>query len=198
MPFDLILGMDWLHQHQAVLYCQGLDQVKFCHAYKTYTIPAEKFIRDQQPCISVISAATFAKTFKPIDDQLFVVRIQPVLSVDSSLVAASIRIESDPRVEQLKREYPDVLCTDQPTELPPIRPTVPTIPLVNENLTVFKQMYRLSPAERQELQNQSTDFLQRCLIRPSSSPFGSPILFVRKKDGTMRMVIDSEPQQDHG
>jgi hypothetical protein len=51
-------------------------------------------------------------------------------------------------------------------------------------------MYRLSPAEKQELQNQLTDFLKRGLIRPYSSPFGSPILFVKKKDGTMRMVID--------
>jgi hypothetical protein len=51
-------------------------------------------------------------------------------------------------------------------------------------------MYRLSPAEKQEMQNQMTDFLQQGLIRPSSSPFGNPILFVKTKDGTMWMVID--------
>ena len=56
------------------------------------------------------------------------------------------------RVEKLKAQYPNVLCTEQPQGLPPYRPTVPTIPLVNENLTVFRQMYRLSPAEKRELE----------------------------------------------
>ena len=81
-------------------------------------------------------------------------------------------------------------CTAQPQGLPPSRPTVPTIPLANENLTVFKQMYRLSPSEKSELENQLADLLKRGHIRPSVSPFGSPILFVKKKDGSQRMVID--------
>ena len=65
-----------------------------------------------------------------------------------------------------------------------------TIPLINEGLTVFKQIYRLTPAEREEVQRQIQDLLSKGLIRPSTSPFGSPILFVKKKDGTLRMVID--------
>ena len=55
---------------------------------------------------------------------------------------------------------------------------------------MFKQIYRLSPAEKEEVQRQVQDLLSKGLIRPSTSPFGSPILFVKKKDGTLRMVID--------
>ena len=51
-------------------------------------------------------------------------------------------------------------------------------------------MYRLSPSEKSELENQLADLLKRGHIRPSVSPFGSPILFVKKKDGSQRMVID--------
>ena len=85
------------------------------------------------------------------------------------------------RVETLKQKYPDVLCTQQPEGLPPHKPTRATIPLVNENLTVFKQMYRFSPADQQGVARQVKDLPQRGLIRPSASPFGSPILFVKKR-----------------
>ena len=90
---------------------------------------------------------------------------------------------TDERVEQLKRDYSDVLCTAQPEGLPPSRPTVPTIPLVNESLTVFQQMYRLSPAEKSELQKQIEEFLHRGLNRPSASPIGSLILSSKRKMG---------------
>ena len=51
-------------------------------------------------------------------------------------------------------------------------------------------MYRLSPAELIEVKRQVTELLQKQLIEPSTSEYGSPILFVQKKDGTLRMVID--------
>lgn len=112
------------------------------------------------------------------------------MNIASATVAHAPESVMNDRIESLKRDFPDVLCTAQPQGLPPSRPTVPTIPLVNENLTVFKQMYRLSPSEKSELENQLADLLKRGHIRPSVSPFGSPILFVKKKDGSQRMVID--------
>ena len=61
------------------------------------------------------------------------------------------------KVDKLKQEYPDVLCTDQPQGLPLDGPVVHTIPLINEGLTVFKQMYRLSPSEKAEVHKQVTE-----------------------------------------
>ena len=54
----------------------------------------------------------------------------------------------------------------------------------------FKPIYRLSPLEMQEVGKQIAELLEKGLIQPSSSPYEAPILFVKKKDGTLRMIID--------
>ena len=48
----------------------------------------------------------------------------------------------------------------------------------------------MAPAELKELKAQLKDLLEKGFIRPSSSPWGAPVLFVRKKDGSLRMCID--------
>mgnify|MGYP003688019815 FL=1 len=53
-----------------------------------------------------------------------------------------------------------------------------------------QRLNRLSPAERAELNRQLKDAVEAGLIRPSYSEFGSPILFVRKADGSLRLCID--------
>ncbi|KAJ9544597.1 hypothetical protein OSB04_024304 [Centaurea solstitialis] len=53
-----------------------------------------------------------------------------------------------------------------------------------------KSTYRLAPSEMQELSNQLQELLDKGFIRPSSSPWGDPVLFVKKKDGSFRMCID--------
>ena len=50
--------------------------------------------------------------------------------------------------------------------------------------------YRMAPVELKELKDQLHDLLSKGFIRPSVSPWGAPVLFVKKKDGTMRMCID--------
>ena len=50
--------------------------------------------------------------------------------------------------------------------------------------------YRMAPAELKELKKQLEELLDRGFIRPSISPWGAPVLFVRKKDGSMRLCID--------
>lgn len=50
--------------------------------------------------------------------------------------------------------------------------------------------YRMAPAELKELKVQLQELIDRGFIRPSVSPWGAPVLFVKKKDGTMRLCID--------
>ena len=50
--------------------------------------------------------------------------------------------------------------------------------------------YRMAPAELKELKDQIQDLFNKGFIRPSVSPWGAPVLFVRKKDGSMRMCIN--------
>ena len=54
----------------------------------------------------------------------------------------------------------------------------------------YRPPYRLSPAEQDELEEQIKDLLAQGFIRPSSSPYGAPVLFVPKKDGRWRICID--------
>ena len=64
------------------------------------------------------------------------------------------------------------------------------IDLVPGAALIAKAPYRLAPPEMQELSTQLQELLDKGFIRSSSSPWGTPMLFVRKKDGSHRMCID--------
>ncbi|GJZ33431.1 putative reverse transcriptase domain-containing protein [Tanacetum coccineum] len=67
---------------------------------------------------------------------------------------------------------------------------VPTIDLVPGAAPVARAPYRLAPSEMEELSTQLQELSDKGFIRPSSSPWGAPVLFVKKKDGSFRMCID--------
>ncbi|WMV54923.1 hypothetical protein MTR67_048308 [Solanum verrucosum] len=56
--------------------------------------------------------------------------------------------------------------------------------------TIFIPPYRMAQAELRKLKVQLQELLDKGFIRPSVSPWGAPVLFVKKKDGSMRMCID--------
>ena len=90
-------------------------------------------------------------------------------------------------MHQLHR-YADVFA--KPSGLPPDRGVEHVVPLIPDAQLESKRMYTLAPAELTKVNRQITDLLKRQLIKPSTSPWGSPILFVKKKDGSLRMVVD--------
>ena len=71
----------------------------------------------------------------------------------------------------------------------PDRLTTP-IELVPGSKPCFRPTYRMSPLELQEVRKQLDELLDKGWIRPSVSPYRAPILFVRKKEGTLRMCVD--------
>ncbi|GJS72710.1 putative reverse transcriptase domain-containing protein [Tanacetum coccineum] len=87
------------------------------------------------------------------------------------------------------REFPEVFPEDLPG-LPPARQVEFQIDLVPGAAPVARVPYRLAQAEMQELSTQLQELSDRGFIRPSSSPWGAPVLFVKKKDGSFRMCID--------
>ncbi|GIL61706.1 hypothetical protein Vafri_16098, partial [Volvox africanus] len=111
--------------------------------------------------------------------------VRPKLALNSAAAQASA---NDPEVEALLKEFQDVF-QDVPG-LPPMRPVDHTIPLMPGATPISRPMYRLSPLELDEVKRQVTDLLAKGMIRPSTSPFSAPILFVAKKDGSLRMCID--------
>ncbi|GKE05447.1 putative reverse transcriptase domain-containing protein, partial [Tanacetum coccineum] len=95
------------------------------------------------------------------------------------------RLEDVPIV----RDFPDVSPEDLPG-LPPTRQVEFQIDLVPGAAPIARAPYRLAPSEMKELPEQLKELSDKGLIRPSSSPWGSPVLFVEKKDGSFRMCID--------
>jgi hypothetical protein len=96
-----------------------------------------------------------------------------------------------PRMEQVSivKEFIDVFPDDLPG-LPPNREIEFCIDLVSGTKPISMAPYRMAPAELKELKEQIQDLLDKGFIRPSVSPWGAPVLFVKKKDGSMRMCID--------
>jgi hypothetical protein len=92
-------------------------------------------------------------------------------------------------------EYPDVFLDELPG-MPPDRDIEFSIELLPGTAPIYKRPYGMNVKDLTELKKQIDELLSKGYIRPSSSPWGSPILFVDKKDGTRRMCIDYRPLND--
>ncbi|KAA0058399.1 pol protein [Cucumis melo var. makuwa] len=102
-----------------------------------------------------------------------------------SLPQADVSPSSEPVV----RDYPDVFPEELPG-LPPHREVEFAIELEPGTVPISRAPYRMAPAELKELKVQLQELLDKGFIRPSVSPWGAPVLFVKKKDGSMRLCID--------
>ncbi|GJZ26241.1 putative reverse transcriptase domain-containing protein [Tanacetum coccineum] len=91
------------------------------------------------------------------------------------------RLEEVPIVQEFPEDLPG---------LPPARQVEFQIDLVPSVAPVARAPYRLAPAKMQELSTQLLELSDKGFIRPSSSPWGAPVLFIKKKDGSFRMCID--------
>src|SRR5204863_4813337 len=95
---------------------------------------------------------------------------------------------------EIPEEYCDlaeVFSKSKSEELPPHRGSLDhAIPLEKDSKPVFGPIYNLSETELQVLREYIDENLRKGFIRPSTSPFGSPVLFVKKPDGSLRLCID--------
>ena len=89
-------------------------------------------------------------------------------------------------LSSFRQVFPDEL----PPGLPPQREVDHRIELIPGSSPPSRPTFRLSATELEELKKQLEELTKAGFIRPSKSPFGAPILFVKKKDGTMRMCVD--------
>ena len=91
---------------------------------------------------------------------------------------------------RLLQEYSDVFPEELPAGLPPSRNVDYTIELEPGTVPPSRPPYRLSQEEMAELKRQLDELLAKGFIRPSVSPYGAPVLFVKKKSGEFRMCVD--------
>nr|GEX35717.1 hypothetical protein [Tanacetum cinerariifolium] len=136
--FDIIISMDWLVKHDAVIVC------------------GKKFV-----CI-------------PYGNEMLIV-------------------ESDKGVSRLKVISCIKACKYVERGLPPSRQVEFRIDLVAGAAPVAHVPHRLAPSEMKELSVQLQELLEKGFIHPSSSPWGAPLLFVKKKDGSFRIGVHVDP-----
>jgi hypothetical protein len=111
-----------------------------------------------------------------------------------SRIKASLHHVVERRLEDIHvvREFPDVFSDDLPG-MPPERAIEFKIELQSGTAPISKALYKMSREELVELKIQLKDLLDKGFIRPSSSPWGCPVLFVSKKDKGLGLCVDYRP-----
>ena len=134
------------------------------------------------------------KNINPKRDQILVFSIIDVTELKAAVEAQLNALSTEPSEPQLPieyAEYADVFEERNSQQLPPHRPNVDhEISLVPNAKPVFGPIYNLSEIELKALKEYIDKMLERGWIRPSKSPFGSPVLFVKKPDGSLRFCVD--------
>ena len=171
--FDVILGMDWLSRHQEIVDCR-MKRV-------TLRTPDEDevtFIDERSNHLfNVISTAT--------------VRTMVQKGCEAYLAYVIDMVKPRPSVFDIPTvsDFPDMFSEELPG-LPPHREIEFAIDVVPGATPASITPYRMAPLELKELKLQLQELLEKGFIRPSVSPWGAPVLFVKKKDGTLRLCID--------
>nr|GEU85223.1 putative reverse transcriptase domain-containing protein [Tanacetum cinerariifolium] len=170
--FDVVIGMDWLSKYHAKIICDE----------KVVHIPIE----DETLIIRVNQSRTRLNLISCIKTKRYISRgFQVFIAQVMKKKSDEKRLENIPVV----REFSDVFLEELPG-LPPVRKVEFQIDLIPRAAPVAREPYRLAPSEMQELSNQLQELADQGFIHPSTSPWGAPVLFVKKKDGSFRMCID--------
>ncbi|GKB76225.1 putative reverse transcriptase domain-containing protein, partial [Tanacetum coccineum] len=178
--FDVIISMDWLANHHAVIVCDE-KIVRIPYGDEVLIVQGESSANGKNSKLSVISCTKTQKYIKR-GCPIFLAQITKKETEDKS---EEKRLEDVPTVQEFLEVFPE----DLPGFLP-MRQVEFQIDLVLGAAPMARAPYRLAPSELQELSTQLQELSDKGFIRPSSSPWGALILFVKKKDGSFRMCID--------
>ena len=167
---DVILGMDWLASNYASMDCFRKEVI-----LKRSGLPVVIFYGERRRAPSGLISAISARW-------LFQKGCKGYLAHVVDTRSDEVRLENVPVV----REFLDVFPDDLPG-LPSERETDFPIDLVPGTAPISLPPYRMAPAELKELKVQLQELVDRGF---SISPWGAPMLFVKKKDGTWRLCVD--------
>jgi hypothetical protein len=170
--YDLIIGMDWLAAHRALV---------DCFAKRVLCVDDEGRPIEIQGVQRKVSLR-FISTMK----------VKRCLRQGCQLyVVEAVMERKGPSLDQypVLSEFHDVFPKELPG-LPPERELDFTIELKPGAEPISKTPYRMTAPELCELQMQLKELLDLGLVRPSVSPWGAPVIFVKKKDGSLRLCID--------
>jgi len=172
LEYNVILGMNWLTKYQATIDCKQKTLV-------LVTLEGEILIykgscsNHTVPLISATKACKLVK--KGCVAYLCAIKV---------VETPELKPEDIPVVQ----EFPEVF--QEVPSLPPDQEIEFAIELVPSTAPISKEPHRMAPTELTELKKQLQELLDKGLIQPSVSPWGAPVLFVMKKDGSLQLCID--------
>ncbi|GJZ02195.1 putative reverse transcriptase domain-containing protein [Tanacetum coccineum] len=178
--FDVIIGMDWLRRCHAVIVCDE-KLVRIPYGNETLIFHGDESNNGRESRLTIISCSK-AQEYMAKGCQIFLAQISAKKEEDKS---EGKQLKDVPIVQDFLEVFPEDL-----PGLPPARPVEFQIDLIPGAAPVARAPYRLAPSEMKELSEQLQELSDKGFIRPSSSPWGAPVLFVKKKDGSFRMCID--------
>ncbi|CAL1409480.1 unnamed protein product [Linum trigynum] len=174
LPFDeidVVLGMDWLSKNRAKVDCYK-KEVSFEIERK--------------------GTALFQGTRKLVPGGLIsAMKAFALIQEGCEAYLCHVKVAQEKKLEDVPivRDYPEVFPEALPG-LPPQREVEFDIEVVPGTAPISIPPYRMAQVELKELKKQLVELLEMGFIRPSVSPWGAPVLFVKKKDGSMRLCID--------
>ena len=180
--FQVILGDSWLKAHKAFFDFKASSVVITKH-HRRITLRAYTKSQDMQTTpanCKVLSVLQLKRAVKKGEDILLCQLMETKEDI----------LDVSEKTQELYRQFSDVFPDELPPELPPHRNVGHSIPTEQGAEPPFRPLYRLSPVENEEVRKTLSELLQKGYIEPSTSPYGAPVLFVTKKDGTLRMVQD--------
>jgi hypothetical protein len=190
LPYDIILGKPWLRATNPLINWETHDvhiRDPLTHTWHTFVADASESVHRESPVhITHVSAQQFTRTLKNSEAALFVVMLRPAdPSVSADGEESPVQID----IESLCSEFSDVF---EPVHgLPPKRNIDHKIDIVpGTDFAPSRHTYRLSQPELAELRKQLEKLIEEGWIRPSLSPYGAPVLFAKKKDGSLRLCVD--------
>ena len=178
--YDMILGMEWLERINPQVDWRA-KTVAFKHKGAEHCW--EGCSNGTPRSLHLLSALQFSKVLKrEKPEEVHMAIVRPAEKPDGK---PTVQVQ----VATLLEEFKDVF--EEPKGMPPERPGVDhAIDLQPGAAPPNKAPYRLTVEQQNELKKQLETLLSKGYIRPSVSPYGAPVLFVPKKDGTLRMCVD--------
>lgn len=189
---DMIVGEDWLEAVSPVWVDYKTKEMRITVKGNRVTLHG---VQDQLDCCPAIGARKLLKLIQHGGVmcclQLGTQTVETSMPDDQQYICAvdqSDAIETPQAIQQLLDQYQGLFST--PSELPPVRESDHKINLIPGAQPVCIRPYHYSPMQKNEIETQVKQMLKTGVIRHSMSEFASPVLLVRKKDGTWRFCVD--------
>ena len=182
--FDLLIGLDWLSKYNPrVDWDMGslnISDENNIYIWKSTYSDAESHTDG----LTIRLCTARQVRTSPTENENYTNYVVTIAQAAEQKPATSLPAA----IQKLLQQFPDV--QEEPSTLPPNRSHQHGIPLIDDAKPVRKSPYRLQPRELQHLRECIDKWLQKGWIRPSTSSWASPVFFVSKKNGELRLVVD--------